>query len=461
MGLVDTKDEVEPTPEDPVKIETPAYRGITVDTEYVPSSALLAFIEGSRWTVEYYSQVLDAHNEPQQQILDRDAPWQQYRHLKGMELKVAQDLSYDEDPTTRVMTVSGSGYTFPFLVPNQGDMFIADIGDGKAGVFTVTSVRRSTIRKDSIYEISYTMVGDYTPERAADFERKTIETLVFSRKSLYQGCGPYLSTKEAADNATYQETLERLIQLYMGDFYSQEYSVLLVPDQGRPTYDHFISQFIVNLLGSQGDKRLRKIRTLNVSVDNVMRQPSIWDAVLTQDPTLVETGTRHTRVYYTHLFKGRPELKSLGYTGIAYLIYPLDNPTDVDSRYDNEDLIYTGGFTLRPGQVRRRQKLHDVPEDIGALPYYQGMTPSPDLDPALVPPDIHRADTDDYYVLSEAFYQQAEGQAKLELITRQYLEGEAINTEQLNRVLDHVYDWTSVERFYYYPLLFAILKYLS
>ena len=89
MPVVDPIDQAEQIEQPPkVQIAAPQYRGVTVDTRYVPQSALLTHLEGSSWTVNYYSQVLGEDNAVEGQNVTREAIYQQYRLIKGFEFKV-------------------------------------------------------------------------------------------------------------------------------------------------------------------------------------------------------------------------------------------------------------------------------------------------------------------------------------------------------------------------------------
>ena len=459
MPLVTIKaDSAPPVVEDPIKIECETFDGITVDTTYTPTSALQTFIEGSNWSVDYYSQVLGSDNEPTAQDLDRKAVYQQYRKIQGMDLKVSAPLTFDQEQTSTYMNATGSAYTFPFLTPNKGDMFVADVGDGRAGVFALTSVKRMTILKDSVYEISYQMVSYLTQERLEDLETKTIESLIYSRKSLFEGCGPFVTAEDQSRAQIYGELLQELIRRYLTDFLSQEHSCLLVPDQIGKTYDHFTTRFILQFLNTTDDARVRKIRERNITAEPVMQQPTLWDAVLYLDINRLYGCTQQVILATTQRFTGHPLLQALGYSGIPWVVFPLDAPTDVDSQYDLENLRHLVGIEFHAGELRRPAVYYRSQEE-RRPPYFQATPPGDSTQPWELPPDIHPVVKDDFYVLSEAFYHDTLEQSKLELLLRQCLQREALNLAQFDQMLGSVRKWDNLERYFYYPLVFVLLRY--
>jgi len=461
MALFNDKpaeEEVTPTAVKP-RIDPKSFDGITVDTEYTPSSALLTWVEGSNWTVDYFSQVLGSDSEPTPQDINRDPIYQQYKRIKGMDLKVTSPLTFTQDPQLRHMEVRGSGITYPFLVPNKGDMFVADVGDGRVGVFTVTEAVRSTILRDSVYTVEYIMVAELDQARLKDLERKTIETYHYSQDSLIRGCGPFVTEQEKTRSSRYLELRQELISRYLTDFLSQEHSTLLVPDQLRKTYDHFVTKAVLALVGTQDDMRVRRIRELNVTAEPVMSQPTFWDALLRLDDSRLYGVSQKATCLSTNYFKGRPTLQAIGYTGIPRLVYPMDAPTDVDSQYDSEDVSVPEGIPFREGRPRRPLSGTPKSQSERNLLFFQTTPMSYGLEPWKIPADIHPVVKDAYYGLSGAFYNDVKDyQSKLEQLIWQALRNEALNLDQLDAVVERCRDWDNLERFYYHPILFALLQ---
>lgn len=462
MALFDDNEEAATTPAPPPtirpRIEPEPFRGITIDTSYVPSSALLTWVEGSNWTVDYFSQVLGADSEPTPQALDREPIYQQYRRIKGMHLKVTTPLSFNQDPAVKTMEVTGSGLTYPFLVPNPGDMFIADIGDGRVGVFTLTETTRATILRDSVYSVDYILVAELDAERLADLERKTIETFYYSQSSLISGCGPFVTPQEHTRARRYKDLYRELLERYLTDFFSLEHSTLLVPDQLRKTYDHFVVRALLQVLDSGLDNRIRRIRELNVTAEAAMRQPTLWDAIVRLDHSKLYGATRHATLLSTNYFKGRATLQALGYTGIARLVFPKELAVGVDTQYghDRSEKI---GIPFREGRPRRAAPGEYQDQATRNPRYFQPTPLMEGVPPWRLPADIHPVVKDEAYVLSNAFYDENPAeQSKLEQLTWQLLRRQALNLDQLDALLESAMEWDNLERFYYHPILFVLLK---
>lgn len=269
-----------PVPEGAVKIETEVFRGITIDKEYAPPSNLMQWTSGSNWIVDYWSQILKPDQEPTPQNVAREPHAQQYRWLKRIPLKVNQTLSGDSDEILNVWTRTGSGHTYGFMTPNQGDMFAAGIGNGHTGLFTITSAKRVTIQKGSTYAIEWKQVSELTEERYNDLKRKSNEEYWFSAASASAGCGPFITNEEQARSTMYGKLLRTLVDRYITDFFSKEHSTFLVPDQLYKTYDHWVTKAFIAMVDTTMDGRMRKVKVLNVMSEPVMSQPTVWDAIV-------------------------------------------------------------------------------------------------------------------------------------------------------------------------------------
>jgi hypothetical protein len=466
MPLYEDEEDIPVSPEvNPVNVKAypAAYRGIAIDTRYAPKSSMLAWINGSNWRVTYFSQILEPTQEPTPLALDRTPPYQQYQRINGIDIKVNQPLDISQDERIRTFSVTGAGHTYPALTPNQGDMMIGDIGDGRAGLFTITSARRETYMRDSTYAVEWKMVGFLSAQQMADLEQKTQITYFWDANKLASGCNPYVTEVEQAANKEFAITKEEIIRRYISDFYSRQYYTFMVPDQLEYTYDHFVAKLLLDILDTSRSWDLRRSKILNVMSEPVMSQPTMWNMLVNQNPSIGCGATERAHLVMTMISRWKPELQAIGYSGIPRMVFPIDAPTNIDAQYKGYNRAMPEGIPFRPGQPRRPAPGPYKSQEERNEPWFRRVAPEDqhDLQQAWkYPPDIKPVVCDDYYVFSEAFYyEDAKLQSKLEMLAWQMIKGEPLNKEQLLAVIKCCLSWDNLERFYYHPVLIMMLGY--
>ena len=123
------------------KVEPDKNQSVFIDTRYQPLSSLLKYTQGAIWTVNYYSQYHDRDNATYAQDPGQSPIYQQFRKIERLELRVESPLNQQQDQESKGFSVKGSAYLPLSIIPNAGDMFTADVGDGREGVFQIDNSR--------------------------------------------------------------------------------------------------------------------------------------------------------------------------------------------------------------------------------------------------------------------------------------------------------------------------------
>jgi hypothetical protein len=203
---------------EPVKIQPKPFVGATVDTKEVRFDQLTTYIAGQAWDVDFFSLIRGRDDDARPFESDLHPVYQQYKLIKGFELKVTQDLQSTQANDTKDQTLSGSANVYGVLIPKEGDLFLADIGDGREGLFHVTSTTRMSHYMSAVYQIEYTMIKFSSAQTREDLVRKTVETVVFHKNFLDSGNTPLLSEEHTQLVNNMAEHYGRLITLYFHDF---------------------------------------------------------------------------------------------------------------------------------------------------------------------------------------------------------------------------------------------------
>jgi hypothetical protein len=445
MPLYEDTEEAPTNPkQDVVQAFKPTIKTAVIDTRYTPQSDQIAYIEGSSWVVDYYSQILDANDELNGQDTSAPAPLRQYKRIWSMELKVVQDLSQvsQGDPGNQELVVQGSANVYPFLVPQVGDMFRAGIPDGREGIFKVTRSERRQMTAETVHVIEYQLVAANDQARIFDLEQKTIVTYYFVKDFLLNLQNPLLEEETYHASKKLEVFYYDMIHLYFTQFFSRETMTLVVPEQKGYTYDHGITDFVKAIMNSFDDVHISSIRQLNIGDDGAISAPSLWTMLERRDPKLMKFITTKTGLVGRKAFHRSALLAGMRYTGIERIVYPLDAKRGVDYHYGKEyekpvmddNILSTMPAYVPPGAPEEGQ--------VGLMP-------------VIKPVDMAQS-----YVLSTAFYTRANtGLSLLEKLTLEYLDFKIIDATNVLKLCEDSYDWGPVEKFYYFPIVLMLIRY--
>lgn len=435
-------------PETPTKrpdaatVTEPKYQGATVDTRYDDRKSLITHIEGSSWRVSYFAQVVGQDGELTPLQLEKDAVYQQYTHIEYLELKVTSALSADQREVGKSFDVTGTAFVYPPIIPNMGDMFLADIGDGEEGVFTVTASRKMTYMKESVFEIDYRLISRSTEEYRDDLVKKTVKRVRFLKELLESGGDPLVVDEDYHQMLNAGEQERRLLGQYLASFYKKEIASLAVPDQDYLTHDPFLVKALASFLDTDEHPLVRSLKQYSVELPGFNTPRTFWDALL--QLSIADLPLCHERLALVDAkcFGAIPQHEGIAFSRVEDVVYPVDQ--------DYKDLLHKD---LQPGRLDARDIRHQFRTTrLGDLSLL-GKSKPDTLEP------IHPVTKDDYYVFSEAFYfHDYQNQSQLETLVRRVMEGETVDTTLLSELCEATPRWGRLERFYYTPILIVLLK---
>lgn len=454
-------------------IYSPQYQSAVIDTDVQQLASLLTHIGGMPWAVDYYSQAVGANQNLSAYQPGQLAPYQQYYLIKGYELRVSSPLSSSQDPATGIMTITGSSTMYPFVIPNEGDVFIADVGDGRLGQFSITSVQRLTNLKQTCYTVNYTLQAYVTAQMQADLANKVVLTNYFVKDFMVYGKNPVVVDSAYNDMTWMKQTFPALLNRFLKQFYSPDFRTLIVPGQTTPTYDPYIVRAILAAIDKDAHPIIPKIAELNVDGLQVWDVETIWNTLLTTDyvdrDRLVSQVVLISAASFTYFgnmafipgmnYSGYNGTESIFFSRIQSVVYPyIPNGTTPDSPYN--DYTMPSSSNMIP--------INDMTWDTVTLP--PGNVPSGTLMATTTPlpteptntaaiPVIHPVLSDSGYVLSNAFYTQAAtGQSLLELLVNGFINMLPVNTQILLTIVETIPQWGKLEQFYYLPLVLILMK---
>jgi hypothetical protein len=358
-------------------------------------------------------------------------------------LKVQSPLIQNQDQESNRTSVTGSAIVQPNLIPNKGDMFAADVGDGREGVFRVTSTEKKSFLKDAVFVIEY-ILEYYSDDKVSyrdDLSSKIIKTLHFLQDFISHGQNALLTEEDNFAVEELNNKFTELVGFYFSNFYSKEYQTLILPGQTITVYDSYLANAVLSILSTRDAPEIRYIRKFNVSGDNYIKQPQFWDALINRDKSVLDNCNVLMGICSTKLFLNDPMLETLTFTGIGGLIYPLHPDTTLNT-----------GLTPLP-KLADNTTIQNVPSRQGNL---ESILYASAL--GTITPKLNKVDFTKSYVLSPAFYNDGVGKSTLEIMVLNYLEKKANNPSELLGLVLTYKNWGGLEKFYYLPIVLILIR---
>lgn len=342
---IPTLENPQPTHEPEVKLTPKTFHHSIVTTEHQPLSAYLMYVEGQTVTVDYYSQFLSKSEELATPDLEQEVIYQQYRKINKLELKFDGQLSNSTDTETQVITISGSAKLYPYLRPNEGDVFIMDIGEGKAGRFTVTEVSQYTIQKETAFDISFQLAKVLTEEDFHDIERKVVAEYHFVKDFMLYGQNPLLVDSDFQKLAEAKTIFKAVTADFFNEFFSSKFNTLMVPERSRRMiYDPWVVRAFLTVFTLDDDRRVQNIREYNFAEYQRLHESSIWSVLIKPEGfKYKEIWTRAGEESVRRL-NVEPYYNSLRYSGMTDYIKPLGLNNNVDD-YSGANDVGMGGWS--------------------------------------------------------------------------------------------------------------------
>jgi hypothetical protein len=419
------------------EVHTEFHKDAIVDTRYTPRNNLIVHVEGYPWVVNYYRQILGESSSVAGQNINKDAVYQQYELIHKLVLKVASPLTENQDDEKKSFSVEGSANMYPPFIPNTGDMFVADVGDGRCAIFEVNKTTRKTIFKESVYSIDYTITGYAENERIVDLDNKVIKHSYFSMDFLEAGQNPLINNSDYGLLSEIKNIYPKLLNKYLKKYYSEKYLCMVLPTEKFSVYDHFLTKAISRWYSNDDYHKLITIKEYNIDENPVMQSLSIYDVINSKDRMSFTDMFNKVKMISTNYFNINPRMIGLRYSGINYVVLPenYDDTVDTD-KYRHKafnDNCYSYGFQ------------DDTEHDILTLNEV----------PLL--PEINLNKT---YIFSNSFYQESDDEDKsyLESQIMNYLDDKSIDAKILLTMINGYSKWSRLQQFYLTPIVLTLLK---
>lgn len=414
------------------------------------ATALLKFVEGYPWTVNYYGQLVNDANTLEH--VDPGIPQllQPMYKVSGMVIQVSTPMTSSYDETSGVTTVNGSAI-FPFGIrPNKGDAFVASVDSGEDAIFVINTVYRKTHRKETLYEVNYSLYK-YTstdPGTVLTLEQKTNEVYYFNKDTNYFN-RDLLITKDVKEA---KERLGRLLreseEYYFATFAQKDAAGILIPGVEDAYYDPALTQFLTKTV--EYSKLIQQPFFRYTFRDKYAEQKTFFDLLLSRNLATVNTINRQQGFVSTASLYNSTRFGTTFHAGVDYILYPKTPNTALDidkfAIRGPVDIFKTGYVTAKNY----------------TLPVFTIKTKNNDT--VYEKPVLHSLFENDYYIVSENFYNyvndnaQYAGTSFAELMIYRFIKKQAISREDLVILMETYHQWSYLHQLYLLPIFWLIIR---
>lgn len=411
--------------------------------------SLLKYVEGYPWTVVYYGQILNTNSTVNHFDVKEGDLSQSYVEIKDLVLKVQSPLGYSYDEKGGDSSLNGSAIMPYKVIPNPGDVFLANVDSGEDALFVVTNVTRKTHRKNTLYEIEYSSLAyvNDDPMFLERLKKRINETYYYDNSIDSKNTQLLVTPKEKFHIDTLRRFLHDSKEYYFRTFAQRQSGSLGVPGVEHIVFDQVLDEF-VNKTVDTSLFNTYKLYSFSNYGEGYMRD-TILDCLIKRVLPTSKRVERKLNFYPSSSYFLRGQLHSPYFSTVDYLISVVDRDERMVSRkqynpYEEVPSIY---------DVRNEEN-YDT--DITLTTTVNGS------EGESVKPILPSLFENDFYIVSENFYQYLTDKSVynnlsfVELLIYRYLSGENVPMEDSFKCISRWEDWSYLHQFYYLPVVWFL-----
>jgi len=277
----------------PVKQESAlpeSYKSDIIESRYVPQTSLLSMVPGTPTRTHYYRQYLGQSSEQHNFQPESIETYQSYTLISNLIMKIDNgNGNFNFLPDSGQVEHQLTGYILFDLTPNKGDVFIKDIGDGRAGLYVITQQPElRTIQADKVYAFEASLEAVMTTAIQQNLDIKTVKKLYYSKDSAVAGGNAVLTEEDYALNKRlYDAKFAIQDDLLSRHYFSDEETVVVPNAENDLLYDPYLAKFLSFVIPANEIAPREKIRCLNVNYwvegRNMQEPVTVWDMFYRND----------------------------------------------------------------------------------------------------------------------------------------------------------------------------------
>ena len=434
---IETPTDINTVPKDGIKevsnILTEPDKSAVVDNFHMPSTYLLKYGQGSPWPVTYYRRLLGENDSLDPLDVGTGNPSQQYEKIEGLILSVQSALDPTQDLESKQFNIVGTSVVYS-VPANKHDFFTVEVGNGTIGVFGIDGSERKAITKMAVYEITYKMMYELSPEIQNVIDSKVVREYVYESARLDMLESP-LMTKDSHNRfVSVKSAIKHIQSTYPMDFYDKTLQSLRMPTDKYATYDMFLTNFARNI-GCCDTHTSYTIFPHPPHTPDGFR--TVWWCLENQQFRGI--AVQEMVMFSARSFCGMRRPGSIGWSLFDRTYFPKGiNPLNVSIGNPGSGV---DAPTKTVKSVGFEPMVSDTP--------YSGLC---DNLPIALPLD------DEMYIFSEKFYGGGYSSI-LEYCMFLYFNRKPLSPDMVLDIYDYVDTLPSLERYYYLPVCLLLLNY--
>lgn len=441
-GLIDSFNEEDmalpneiPLPSnEPFKYHMPkdAYDSVVRQYDTTDDYSILQYMEGSKWTVNYYNQNLGAADSGQ--LLDPASPpvLRPMTKIENFVLYVTSNMA-----EARYEGMSGEALFYAGdLRPQVGDNFIAPILNKNLGIFQITSVELKSYVSKSIYNINFEiyLIGDIPEANSfiVNLEESVNRVYYYDSGFLKNNGSVLLTEDESGRKRKAGEALEYISGYWFKEFKDLQTSLLMVKKQSKKVIDINIEKFFLK----------------QITVDNYHMNPVMANTTYSPFGGSLDSYT----IMDLLLDKDMIKLDS-----IATKVVGLNGSGAIDVDLRGGDLSFMGFNSIIFPYTDDSMLL-----DIALYTCYSPVefTDTTNAYTGVDLPDLVDLFSKNKYLFSDNFYSNIRTDlTSIEILLLDYIDNVEIDTSLLFNLIDTMNKWSLLQKFFYMPFLYLLTNY--
>ena len=393
----------------------PEFKTSTLFNEDRALNNIIQYVEGGKWTVDYFQQVREINTPGQLPDINVSSTVLNYNRINKLILNIATAID-QTDPNN----VTGSCDINAGFLPSYGDAFIATLVGGREALFVVTLVEKKMFSLHDMYTVGFKLFEffDKNSEMYRDLLLKVVKEYSYDTNYVADKSAPIILSKDLKNKIDLKKTKADIIDYYFNTHVNKEKNVIALPTNTNVYYiDTMLNEFIFKTIGYTGYPHSEKLNRFNL---NDITDYNIFDLVLERSIDRLPYLDKNINFARIPRDGSAPVLRQIGWLGIDFIVNRTPTP--------------------------------DVIVDYSADIQINTLTKPLDF----VPP-IKTRDTN--YIFSNAFYtRDVVNCGLLEQALLQFLRNEVVDQTVMDKLILQYMYWDTIDKYYLLPFLLLLIQ---